>query len=85
MPSYIGQRFYRNFYMSPNAEYFPQPLEIEMDFYLATGIIMFLTLVVPMFLPLLLKSWSLIVAILVLDVLAIVQIIRHIDPTTMKF
>lgn len=56
-----------------------------MDFYLAAGLIMFLTLVVPMFLPLLLKSWTLIVAILFLDMLAIVQIIRHIDPSTMKF
>jgi len=56
-----------------------------MDFYLATGLIMFLALVVPMFLPLLFRSWTLIVAIVFLDMLAIVQIIRHIDPTTMKF
>lgn len=56
-----------------------------MDFYLAAGLIMFLSIFVPMFLPLLFRSWSLIIAILFLDMLAVVQIIRHIDPTTMKF
>lgn len=56
-----------------------------MDFYHAAIIIMFLSIFVPMFLPLFIKSWTTIVAIIILDMLTVVAIVRHIDPSTMKF